>query len=87
MLIIDGLNTFIRGYAASPVTNQDGIHVGGISGTLMSIGSAIKSINPTRVIMIFDGKDGRANVAQIVCAYKMKLAKYYCILDQDTQPP
>ena len=70
VLIIDGLNTFIRAYAASPVTNQDGIHVGGISGTLMSIGSAIKSINPTRVIVIFDGKDGSAKRRQIYSEYK-----------------
>jgi len=53
VLIIDGLNTFIRSYAASPVTNEDGVHVGGISGTLMSIGHAIKSINPTRVVVVF----------------------------------
>jgi 5'-3' exonuclease len=35
VLIVDGLNTFIRSYAASPVMNSDGIHVGGISGTLL----------------------------------------------------
>ena len=27
VLIIDGLNTFIRSFAVSPVTNDDGIHV------------------------------------------------------------
>ncbi len=52
VLIVDGLNTFIRAYAASPVTNSDGEHVGGISGTLMSIGHAIKNIDPTRVIIV-----------------------------------
>ena len=70
VLIIDGLNTFIRSYAASPVTNEDGVHVGGISGTLMSIGHAIKSINPTRVIVIFDGKNGSAKRRQIYSDYK-----------------
>ena len=32
VLIIDGLNTFIRSWSVSPATNDDGIHVGGISG-------------------------------------------------------
>lgn len=70
VLIVDGLNTFIRSYAASPVTNDDGIHVGGISGTLMSIGHAIKSINPTRVIVVFDGKDGSSKRRKIYSDYK-----------------
>ena len=51
VLIVDGLNTFIRAYAASPTTNSDGEHIGGISGFLLSIGHAIKAINPTRVII------------------------------------
>ena len=70
VLIIDGLNTFIRSYAASPVTNSDGEHVGGISGTLLSIGHAIKNINPTRVVMTFDGKNGSAKRRQVYPEYK-----------------
>ena len=34
ILIVDGLNTFIRSFAANPVTNEDGIHVGGMTGFL-----------------------------------------------------
>ena len=48
VLIIDGLNTFIRSFAVSPVTNDNGVHVGGITGFLMSIGYAIRTIQPTR---------------------------------------
>ena len=70
VLIVDGLNTFIRAYAASPVTNSDGEHVGGISGTLLSIGHAIKNIQPTRVVVIFDGKNGSAKRRQIYPEYK-----------------
>lgn len=70
VLIVDGLNTFIRSYAASPVTNEHGIHVGGISGTLLSIGHAIKAINPTRVIITFDGKNGSAKRKQLFAEYK-----------------
>lgn len=70
VLIVDGLNTFIRAYAASPVTNSDGEHVGGISGTLLSIGHAIKNIQPTRVVIVFDGKNGSAKRRQLYPEYK-----------------
>jgi DNA polymerase-1 len=70
VLVIDGLNTFIRCYAASPVLNDDGEHVGGISGFLLSIGHAIKAINPTRVIIVFDGKNGSARRKEIYPEYK-----------------
>lgn len=70
VLVIDGLNTFIRCYAASPVLNDDGEHVGGISGFLLSIGHAIKAINPTRVIIVFDGKNGTARRKQLYPEYK-----------------
>lgn len=70
VLIVDGLNTFIRAYAASPVTNSDGEHVGGISGFLMSVGHAIKAINPTRLVVVFDGKDGSARRRSIYPDYK-----------------
>jgi 5'-3' exonuclease len=70
VLIIDGLNTFIRSYAASPVLNNDGEHVGGISGTLLSIGHAIKNMNPTRVVVVFDGKNGSAKRRQLYSEYK-----------------
>lgn len=70
VLIVDGLNTFIRSYAASPVLNGDGEHVGGISGFLMSVGHAIKAINPTRVIITFDGKNGSARRRSIFPDYK-----------------
>lgn len=70
VLIVDGLNTFIRSYSVSPVTNSNGEHVGGISGFLLSVGHAIKTINPTRVIIVFDGKDGSAKRRAIFSDYK-----------------
>lgn len=72
VLLVDGLNTFIRSYAASPVTNNDGVHVGGITGFLMSVGSAIKMINPTQVIVVFDGKNGSGRRRQLYPDYKAK---------------
>ena len=70
ILIIDGLNTFIRSFAVSPVTNDDGIHVGGITGFLMSIGFAIRTLQPTRVIICFDGKGGSQRRRKLYPDYK-----------------
>jgi len=70
VLIVDGLNTFIRAYSASPALNANGEHIGGISGFLASVGSAIKTINPTRVVVVFDGKNGSAKRKKIFPDYK-----------------
>ena len=70
VLIIDGLNTFIRSFAVSPVTNDHGVHVGGISGSLLSIGYAIKMLQPTRVIICFDGKGGSQRRRKLFPEYK-----------------
>ena len=58
VLLIDGLNTFIRVFSAIPTTNEDGVHVGGIVGFLRSLGHVIRMVGPTRTIIVFDGKGG-----------------------------
>jgi len=71
VLIVDGLNTFIRCWSANPAMNDDGLHTGGVAGTLKSIGYAIKLINPTRCIVVFDGDGGSQKRRQIYPEYKM----------------
>jgi 5'-3' exonuclease len=58
ILIIDGHNTFIRVISSVAALNIDGMNVGGITGFLRSIGSNIRDFNPTRCIVVFDGKGG-----------------------------
>ena len=58
ILIIDGLNTFIRVFSAVPALNDDGMHIGGVTGFLRSVASAIRQHKPTRCIIVFDGKGG-----------------------------
>lgn len=70
VLIVDGLNTFIRAYSSSPALNANGEHVGGISGFLLSVGHAIKTVDPTRVVVVFDGKNGSAKRRQLYPGYK-----------------
>jgi DNA polymerase-1 len=71
ILIVDGLNTFIRCWSANPAMNDDGLHIGGVAGTLKSIGYAIKLVNPTRCIVIFDGDGGSEKRRKIYPEYKL----------------
>lgn len=70
ILLIDGLNTFIRSFMAVPSMNNDGLHIGGIAGFLKSVGYAIKLINPTRVVVVFDGNGGSQKRRKIYPDYK-----------------
>ena len=70
VLIIDGMNTFIRSWTTNPAMNENGDHVGGVVGSLNSIGFQIRQFNPTRVIVIFDGKGGAQNRRKIYEGYK-----------------
>lgn len=70
ILLVDGLNTFIRSFMAVPSMNDDGMHTGGIAGFLKSVGYAIKLINPTRVIVVFDGSGGSQKRRKIYPDYK-----------------
>ena len=72
VLIIDGLNTFIRVFSVIPTTNDDGIHIGGIVGFLKSVGYAIKMLGPTRTIICFDGKGGSNRRRKLYPEYKAK---------------
>lgn len=70
VLIIDGLNTFIRCWTSIPTMNEDGDHVAGVTGVLRSIGYAIRQTQPTRVVVVFDGKDGSRSRKKIYEGYK-----------------
>jgi DNA polymerase I len=72
VLLIDGYNTFIRCFTAIPTLNEDGLHTGGISGFLKSIGYAIKLFKPDRCIIIYDGPGGSVKRRKIYPDYKKK---------------
>lgn len=70
VLIVDGLNTFIRCWSSIPTMNEDGDHVAGVTGVLKSIGYAIKQVRPTRVVIVFDGQGGSQSRKKIYSKYK-----------------
>ena len=71
VLLIDGMNLFIRVFSAIPTTNEDGVHVGGIVGFLRSLAYTINMIRPTRILVVFDGKGGSNRRRKIFPQYKM----------------
>ena len=74
IMVIDGLNTFIRVFSAVPALNDDGQHIGGVTGFLRSIGAVIRQLKPTRCIIVFDGKGGSKRRKSIYSNYKANRA-------------
>ena len=70
VLVVDGLNTFIRSFAANPAINEDGLHIGGLVGFLKSIRYTCDILKPSRCIIVFDGKDGSKRRRKIYPQYK-----------------
>jgi DNA polymerase-1 len=70
VLIIDGLNQFIRVFGAVPALNDDGEHCGGVTGFLLSTAATIRRLKPTRVVIVFDGKGGSNRRKQMYKGYK-----------------
>jgi DNA polymerase-1 len=77
VLIIDGLNTYLRIFSSVPVISDKGEHIGGIIGTLRSIAKEIRDFNPTRCIVVFDGKGGSMRRKKLLPQYKEnRVGKY-----------
>lgn len=70
VLIVDGLNSFIRVFSAVPIVNDDGDHIGGTFGFIRSIGAIIRQFKPTRVVIVFDGKGGSHRRKKMHSGYK-----------------
>lgn len=70
VLLVDSLNTFLRSFAAIHHLNPSGAHIGGLVGYLKSIGSVIKHLEPTRVVLVFDGQGGSTNKRYLYPEYK-----------------
>lgn len=70
ILIIDGLNLFLRNFAVLNYINPQGTHIGGLSGFLRSLGSLTKQIKPTAVYIVFDGIGSSLNRKSLIPEYK-----------------
>lgn len=70
ILVVDGMNTFIRNFAVVPAMNSDGDHVGGIVGTIRSVKSVARDAKPTSVVAVWDGEGGSQRRRSIYSEYK-----------------
>lgn len=74
LLIIDAMNTFIRSFSLLKAMNPQGHHIGGLVGFMRSLGFLVRTIDPTRVLCVFDGKGGSMNRKNIDPNYKAQRA-------------
>lgn len=70
ILVIDGLNVFIRTWTVVPIMNNDGEHVGGTIGFIRTMKNMIRETKPTKVVICWDGQGGSARRRGIYAGYK-----------------
>ena len=74
ILIVDAMNTLIRSFSLLKAMNPSGAHIGGLVGFLRSLGYVTRIFDPTRVVIVWDGKGGSANRKNIDPNYKAQRA-------------
>ena len=70
VLIVDSMNAFIRSFSTVNLMNPAGHHIGGLVGYLRSVGYAVKTFRPTRVVLVFDGLGSTNNKKNLYPQYK-----------------
>lgn len=70
VLIVDSMNTFIRSFSMVKAMNPKGHHIGGLIGFLRSLGFLVRTLDPTRVVCVFDGKGSSMNRRNMNPNYK-----------------
>lgn len=64
------MNMLMRAFSVTPAVNSQGIDTGGIFGFLRSLNKLVRDMNPTRVIIVWDGKDGSRSRKMVNSNYK-----------------
>mgnify|MGYP001581377914 FL=1 len=70
ILILDGLNIFVRSYSVDQTLTLDNIHCGGITGFINCTRSWITKFNPDAVFICWDGAGGSQHKRSIYKDYK-----------------
>ena len=70
ILVIDAMNMLIRSFSLLKAMSPTGHHIGGLVGFLRSLGYVTRIFEPTRVIIVWDGKGGSGNRQNIDPDYK-----------------
>ena len=70
ILIVDGMNVFIKAYIMNPQIDSRGDPIGGTFGFFKSLQKFVKDIQPSHVIVCWDGAMGSARRKSIAKGYK-----------------
>ncbi len=70
VLLVDGLNLFLRCFAAINHISPQGSHVGGLGGFLRSLGFLVQKVQPTSIYVVFDGEGSSINRKNVFSEYK-----------------
>ena len=70
VLFIDLMNMFVRCFSSIRLSNDDGLHVGGVFGTLNSLQSQIKMHSPDIVSVVWEGKGSSERRRKTLKEYK-----------------
>lgn len=74
ILVVDAMNMLIRSFSLLKAMNPSGTHIGGLVGFLRSLGYVTRIFDPTRVVVVWDGKGGSGNRQNIDPNYKAQRA-------------
>lgn len=58
VMIIDGLNLFLRNYIVVPQISKEGHPIGGTSGFLKSLQKLSREVKPDKIVICWDGRGG-----------------------------
>jgi len=72
ILLIDGLNLFLRAFSVVPTLNTNGEHTGAVIGFFNTIRKLVREHSPSEVIIVFDGKGGSVRRRKLYSEYKEK---------------
>jgi len=75
VLVIDGTNNYKRCFSRASELSDKGYYVGGYVGFLKSMAFMIRSIAPSRVIIVFDGAGGSFRRKKLYSKYKSNRLK------------
>ena len=70
VLFIDLLNLYCRCFSSVPLTDDNGLHVGGVYGTLNALQSYVKSFTPSEVYICWEGSQSAERRRKKLKEYK-----------------
>jgi len=70
VMIVDALNMFLRAYIVDPSLSMNGDPIGGIKGSMKILQKMIRMIQPSQIVIVWDGPNGSRKRKQINSNYK-----------------